>query len=360
MSSGTGADALAPIASGIGEPGTEGPAALGDARARGRHPLMAFVVRRVAIGAVTLLVASFLIFLATNALPGNVAQTVLGRNAKPALIVKLDHELGLNRPVLSRYGTWVGGLFHGNLGKSAVAAVQGNPQTSVTSLIGTPLRNSLVLAVIAMVLLVPLALLLGTLAAVHAGRFGDYTVSYSSLVVGALPEFVLGTLLIVVFFTVFGLLPPVSLLPPGTSPFAHVNELVLPVLTLLGVSLAFTARQVRAGVLATLGEDYVTIARLSGLRERRVLWRYAMRNALAPSVQSFAQALQYLFGGIIVVETLFAYPGIGLALVQAVSVRDLTEVQGITLVLAAAYIAINIVADLIVVLLVPKLRTGMR
>jgi peptide/nickel transport system permease protein len=345
-------------------PGVGGPSgsASGERRGRARsaHPLAMFLGRRVGAGILTLLVASLLVFLATNALPGNVAEVLAGRNATPAVISRLDGELKLNEPVLSRYGTWLAGLIQGDFGKSAVAVVESNTDSSVASQIGTPFRNSLILAGITIVLLVPLALLIGTLSAVNAGRSRDYVASYFTLVLGALPEFVLGTLLIVVFFSLLNWLPPVSLIPPGSSPLAHVNELVLPVLTLLGVSLAFCARQVRAGVLTVLGEEYVTMARLSGVREARVIMRYALRNAVAPSIQTFAQAFQYLFGGIIVVETLFAYPGVGQALVQAVSVRDVTVVQAIAVVLAATYIAINIAADLLVVLVVPRLRTGLR
>jgi peptide/nickel transport system permease protein len=179
-------------------------------------------------------------------------------------------------------------------------------------------------------------------------------------VVGSLPEFVVGTFLIAVLFSWLNVLPPVALVAPGTSPLAHINALVLPVLTLLSVSLAFSARQVRAGVIEVLRNDYVTMARLSGIPERRVLWRYVLRNALAPSVQTFAQTLQYLFGGIIIVEALFSFPGIGQLLVQSVNERDVTLVQGITFVLAGAYIVTNILADLIVVFLVPRLRTGLQ
>ena len=196
------------------------------------------------------------------------------------------------------------------------------------------------------------------MAAVRANRATDYAVSYSGIVVGSLPEFVFGTFLIVIFFSELHLLLPVALVPPGSSPLAHPEALVLPVFTLLGVALAFCARQVRAGVITALRQDYVATARLNGVPEHRVLRRFALRNALAPSVQSFAQALQYLFGGIIVVESLFAYPGIGSLLVQAVLGRDLTEVQSIAFVLAALYIAVNVAADLVVVLLVPKLRTS--
>jgi peptide/nickel transport system permease protein len=351
-----------PASDGIGSPQPSGAPGrpTGSGGTSSLRGALAFVVRRVATGILTLLVATVLIFAATNALPGNVAQTVLGHNSTPAAVAHLDKELGLNHSLAYRYVHWLGGVVHGDLGKSAVAVAQSEPITSVASIISTPLRNSLILALIAFVLLLPLSLVLGTLAAVKAGRPRDYVISYLALIFGALPEFVLGTLLIVLFFNVLDLLPPVSLVAPGTSPLASPDKLILPVLTLLGVSVAFCARQVRAGVVASLRQDYVTMARLGGIRERRVLSRYALRNALAPSVQSFAQSLQYLFGGIIIVETLFDYPGVGQALVVAVQARDVTEVAGITFVLAAAYIAINIFADLLVVFLVPKLRTGLR
>jgi peptide/nickel transport system permease protein len=326
---------------------------------RTAHPVLMFLARRIAAGILTLLVVSVLIFLATNALPGNVAQVVLGRNGTPQLVHLLDQRLGLDRSLVSRYGSWLSGIFQGNLGDSAVEVAQSAPNPGVAGPIFTALANSLVLAIATTILLVPLSLLLGTWAAVRAGRASDYATSYASLVLGALPEFVLGTFLIVIFFTQLNLLPAVSLVPPGTSPLANVNALILPIVTLLGVSLSFCVRQVRAGVIQALRQDYVSMARLSGLPETKVLRRYALRNALAPSIQTFAQSIQYLFGGIVVVESLYAYPGIGSMLVRAVSARDVTEVQAITLVLAAAFIFINIFADLIVVLIVPKLRTSL-
>lgn len=330
------------------------------ASARRGHPVLRFVLRRVLAGIGTLFVASVLIFLATNALPGNVAEVVLGKTATPEATAHLEAKLGVNEPLVSRYVDWLGGVFQGDLGESATELAGGATEAPVADLIGTPLRNSVVLAVCTMLLLIPLSLLLGTIAAVAAGRGSDYAISYGSLVLGSLPEFVLGTFLILIFFTQLDLLPPVALVPPGASPLDDPEALILPIATLLGVALAFSARQVRAGVIEALRQDYVMMARLNGIRERRVLWRYALRNALAPTVQTFALSLQYLFGGIIVVEALFAYPGIGDLLVNGVAARDVTLVQGVTLVLAAMYIAINIVADLIVVFLVPKLRTGMQ
>jgi peptide/nickel transport system permease protein len=335
-----------------GEPGSAG--------RTHRHPVARFVVRRVAAGLATLLVASALIFVATNALPGDVAQVVLGRYATQSRLETLRTRLDLNQPLVVRYVHWLGNAVTGDLGQSAVQLANGQGDAPVWPIIRTPLRNSVILALGTIILLIPLSLLAGTAAAVRAGKPTDYILSYTALVLGSLPEFVVGTFLIAVFFSWLNLLPPVALVAPGASPLSNTNALVLPILTLLAVSLAFSARQVRAGVVEALRQDYVNMARLGGMRERKVLLRYALRNALAPSVQAFAQSIQYLFGGIIVVESLFSYPGIGQLLVQSVSERDFTLIQGITLVLAALYIAINIAADLVVVFLVPKLRTNLR
>jgi peptide/nickel transport system permease protein len=205
--------------------------------------------------------------------------------------------------------------------------------------------------------MIPLALVFGILSAVRAGRPLDHTVSVSSLAIISLPEFIIGSLLILVFFTWLDVLPPVSLIPPGANPLAEPKLLVLPVLTLLGASLAASIRMVRAGMVETLNAEYVTMARLNGFSEGLVVRRYALRNALAPSVQVLAQNVQYLVGGIVVTEYLFNYPGLGKELVDAVAIRDVREVQVVALLIAAFYILINIVADLLVVLLVPKLRT---
>lgn len=337
--------------------GMERPAA--PAATPGRHPVLGFLLRRTALGLATIVVASLLIFLATNALPGSVANAVLGRDATPARVAELNHELGLDAPVLERYASWLGGVLTGDLGESAIDVARGREDASVAEKIARPLGNSLELAAVVAVLLIPLSLLLGTLAAVKAGRALDYGISYVSLVLAGLPEFVLGIFVILVMSTNLGWFPGVSLIPTG-SPLAHPRELVLPVLTLLGVLVGFCARQIRAGVIETLRSDYVTMARLSGVRETRVVWRYALRNALAPSVQTFALAVQYLLGGMIVVESLFTFPGIGQQLVQAVALRDIPVVTAIAFLLAALYVAINVLADLLVVLLVPKLRTGLR
>jgi peptide/nickel transport system permease protein len=326
---------------------------------RARNPVVAFLARRIASGLATLLVASFLIFAGTEFLPGNVATVVLGKNATPQAVTTLEHQLKLNRPLLTRYVSWLGGVVTGDLGQSAVELAQGASSAPVSKEIGTPLRNSVILAALTMLLLFPLSLGLGVLAGVRAGRPTDYAVSIPALVIGAFPEFVIGTFLILIFFSALDLLPPVALVSPGQTPFSHPTVLILPVLTLLAVTAASAIRQIRAGMIEVLDQDYVETARLNGIPSRRVLWRYAIRNAMAPSVQIFAQNIQYLLGGIIIVESVFDYPGIGLFLVNAVSTRDVTAVAAVALIVAAVYIFVNVIADLIVVLLVPKLRTGM-
>lgn len=321
------------------------------------HPAAFFVARRLAAGLGTLLVVSILIFLCTSVIPGNAATVVLGRSATPATLHALERLLGLNRPLYEQYLSWLGGLLHGNLGSSAVLIAQHQPDPSIATSIKYPLINSLVLGGITAILLVPLTLFLGLLAGVKADKFVDHLVSVPSLVIAGLPEFVTGSLLIYIFFSWLNLLPPVSLVSPGAFPLASPKILILPVLTLLAVAVGSGIRQVRLGMIEALQTDFVQFARLNGISERRILIRYAMRNAVANSVQTIAQNLQYLVGGIIVVEAVFAYPGIGTYLVTAVLAHDTNEVLAASVILAAMYTVINIAADLVVVFLVPKLRT---
>lgn len=322
------------------------------------HPMLRFVVLRALAGIATLLAVSILVFVGTEVLPGDAAGAVLGRNAAPEQLAELRDQMGLERPAVVRYLDWLGGLAMGDLGNSAAGYAEGSVRP-IRDEIGGPVSNSLSLALAAALAMVPLSLMFGVLAAVRAGKATDHTISVGSLAIVSLPEFIIGSLLILVFFSWLGWLSPISLVPPGESPFADPNDLVLPVLTLLGASLAGSIRMVRAGMIQALATDYVRMARLNGFSERTVVRRYALRNALAPSVQVLAQNLQYLVGGIVVVEYLFGYPGLGKELVDAVAIRDVREVQSIAILIAAIYIAINIVADVLVVLLVPKLRTSL-
>jgi peptide/nickel transport system permease protein len=296
------------------------------------------------------------VFVGTEILPGDAASAVLGRNATPDQLAELQELMGLDRPAVERYFDWLGGLVQGDLGHAAAGYAQGT-ELSIWDQISTEFSNSVILAAITAAIMIPVSLALGVAAAIRAGRPADHAISIGSLALISLPEFVLGSLLILLFFSWLDVLPPVSLVPPGENPLSKPTALVLPVLTLLGVTLAASIRMVRAGMIEVLRTDYVQMARLNGFRERVVVVRYALRNALGPSVQVFAQNIQYLVGGIIVVEYLFAYPGIGKELVDSVAIRDVRAVQSIAILLAAIYIGLNIVADLIVLLLVPKLRT---
>jgi peptide/nickel transport system permease protein len=207
-------------------------------------------------------------------------------------------------------------------------------------------------------LMIPLSLGLGLWSGMRADRPVDHVVSGVSLVFISVPEFVTGTLFAVVLAGALDVVPPISLVAPGASPLAEPDVLVLPVLTLLAASLAYSTRMVRAGVIEAATADYVQLARLSGVSERRVVWKHVLRNALAPAVQVIALTASWIFGGVIIVETVFQYPGLGQALVEAVAARDIPFVQSVAMLVAAIYIVTNIVADLLVVFLIPKLRTG--
>jgi peptide/nickel transport system permease protein len=323
-----------------------------------RHPLVGFVLRRVAAGAATLFVVSILLFVGTNVLPGDVASAVLGRDSTPAGLAQIRADLHLNRPAPVRYWNWLSGFVQGDLGSSvATQAVSGQP-APISGLLGDRLRNTAVLALFTVALLIPLSIGFGVFSAMRAGRPVDHAITGISLGLISLPEFVTGTLLVLLLAQWLGLLPGVSLIPIGETVFSHVSILVLPVLTLLAASLAQTTRMVRAGMLEVLRSDYVEWARLSGHRERDVVFRYALRNALAPTVQVIALNVQWLVGGIVVTEYVFGYPGIGQALVQAVSARDVPYVLSVGMLIAIVYISLNVLADVLVVLLVPKLRTA--
>ena len=310
-----------------------------------------FVLRRLAIGVVLLALVSVLVFGATQILPGDAASAILGRSATPAQKEIFRKQLGLDRPLPEQYWRWVSHVVRGDLGRSVAN------QVPVTSFISARAGKSLVLALAALIVLLPVSLALGVLSGIRRERPIDHAISVTSLALIALPEFVTGTLLIAFIAVTLKWLPPTSIIESG-GVFSNLSLLVLPVLTLCLTATPYVIRMVRAGVSEAMSADYVQMARLSGIPERRVVVHHALRNALAPTVQVLALTMQYLIGGIVIVETVFAYPGLGQGLVQAVVARDIPTVQGVAMLLAAIYILINIVADVIVVLLIPKLRTS--
>ena len=274
--------------------------------------MVAFVAKRIGQGLLTLFVMSILIFAATNVLPGNVAETVLGKQATPALVASLDHKLGLNRSLVARYESWLTGAVHGDFGQSAVAVAENNlGNASVAKMIGVPLRNSAILAFLAMLVIMPTAVLLGVL----AGSARRQQTGLRNLIPRARAGRVSRVRARDCVDRALLLHARLASARRARTAREHASQppdsLILPLLTLVGVSVGWAARQVRAGMVEVMRRDYVMVARLAGIPERRVLRRYALRNGLATSVQVLAQTAQYLLGGIIVVEVLFSYPGVG-------------------------------------------------
>lgn len=296
-------------------------------------------------GVGTLLAASVLIFAVMQVLPGDAVTTQLGQLSQDKqLVQQLRHKYGLDRPAPIRYLYWIGGAVRGDLGTEPASGVR------VSTLIREPGRRTLYLLAASLVLMFPLALLIGTASALRRGSWFDGAMQSLVLVLASLPSFVVGIGLILVFAFAWRVLPAVSL---GISP----RFLALPVATLVLGWVPFTARMVRAGVVGVLDSDYVQMARLKGLPERRVIRKHVLPNALVPAIQAFALTAASMPAGIVIVEYLFSYQGIGNTLVQAVENRDTALVEAITLLLVIVYVAANLASDVASILLTPRLRT---
>lgn len=318
-----------------------------------RHPIAAYIAKRIGSGLLVVLAEAIVVFAAVSFLPGNVVTAVLGRSVSPQGAALLIHQLGLDKPWPARLVTWLAGFLRGDLGQSLAA------HESVTSLAAPRLINSTILALSALVLLIPFAVGVGAYTGVRAGHWADRVLSSVTLTLIATPEFVMGSLLAYIFGVSLHILPAVSLFDPGTGPLGEPAVLVLPVVTLVLVNFGYSARIVRAGVAESMQSEYVKMARLNGIPERRVVWRYGLRNALAPSIQMLALTAQYLIGGVVVVETVFQYPGVGLLLVDSAGTRDIAVIQALAVVLAAIYIGVNIATDITITLVTPRLRTSL-
>ena len=316
-----------------------------------RHPILSVVVVRCALGLGTLVAVSIVIFLATQALPGNAAYAVLGHGATPQRLRAIEDQLHLNRSLVSQYGSWIGGVLHGNFGKSLASG------QSVGSLIGPRLENSAVLVLGAGIVGTLLAGGLGLIAAARRDRVFDHVASVVALTITALPEFVVAIALVIVFaVNLLHILPAVSAIPPGTSPLDDLSALWLPIATLSLVIAPYIFRMMRGAMIEALESDYVEMAELKGLSRRRVLLMHALPNSLPPVIQVIGLNLLYLAGGIVIVEYVFNYPGIGAALVDAVSNRDIPTIQFLVLILAAFYVFVNITTDVIALMASPRRR----
>jgi peptide/nickel transport system permease protein len=308
------------------------------------------IAQRLLFGALTLLAVSVLIFAATELLPGDVASAVLGRQATPEAAAAIRAELGLDRPAPARYADWLGGFFRGDLGRSLANREPIGPR------LAERLGNTLFLAAVAALVAVPLAVGLGITAAVRRDGLLDRAASALTLAAISVPEFFVGYLLVVLLAVQVPLFPSLATVSAGMGLAERLQAVALPALTLTLVVVAHMMRMTRAAVVDLLAAPYAEMARLKGLSEARVVVRHALPNALGPIAAVVALNLAYLVAGVVVVEVVFVYPGAGQYMVDAVATRDVPVVQACAMAFAAAYIGLNLLADLLGMLGNPRLR----
>jgi len=312
-------------------------------------------LRRLALGVLTLFLISLVVFAAVLALPGDAATAILGKEATPERVAALRDQLHLNDSVITQYFDWIGGVLTGSFGDSAAT------QQPVSELLSDRVANTAFLVFVAAIVAVPLSIGIGVWTAMRRDRPVDHMLSNGSLVLAALPEFVIGIGLILLFATsVFHWFPAVSLLAPGEKAWSDPSVVVLPAATLVLAVTPYISRIMRGSMIEVLESEYVTMARLKGLPERTVIWRHAVPNAIVPAIQVTALQLAWMAGGVVVVEFVFSYPGIGSLFIDAVGNRDMPVVQTITMLAAAIYVVLNLLADLATIAVTPRLRTEAR
>ncbi len=322
-----------------------------NAGGREPHPIRSLLIKRTLLGIMTIVMIAVIVYAATLVLPGDAATAILGQTATPARLAILRHQLGLDQPVLTRFFDWAGKAVQGNFGKSLSL---GEP---VTSVVGVRLANSAILVAVVAVISTFFGVVCGVFAAFRRDGWFDSVGSVIALMSSAIPEFVVAIFVIMVMaINVFHLFPAVSLLPPGTSILTAPDKLVLPVITLVIVVTPYVFRMSRGAMIESLDSDYIEFAKMKGVGLHRVLFRHALPNAVAPVIQVVGLNLLYLAGGIVLVETVFDYPGIGQLLVQSIDNRDVPLIQFIVLVLAVFYVILNIATDVGVLLVTPRKR----
>jgi len=314
------------------------------------HPVLKLVSQRLALGLCLLLAASVLIFVGTEVLPGDVAANILGQGATPESLANLREQLGLNEPAVTRYFGWLTGILQGDLG----TALSNGPDIATS--LGQRLGNTLFLAFWAAVVSVPLAILLGLIAVRYRNRWPDKVISTFTLATISVPEFLLGYIAIFIVAVQWRALPSLAMINDAMSLGEKLYAIALPVLVLVLTVLGHMMRMTRAAILNVLESAYVETAELKGLPPFRVIARHALPNAIAPVVNVVMLNLAYLVVGVVVVEVVFVYPGMGQYLVDHVSKRDVPVVQACGLVFAAIYIGLNILADVISIMANPRLR----
>lgn len=315
-----------------------------------RFPLLALVIERILLSLLLLVAVSMLIFGGVEALPGDFATTYLGQSATPQAVANIRAELGLDRPVVTRYFEWLAGAVQGDFGTSWAS------RNSVSEQVGNRLGNSLFLAGFAAVISVPLAVGLGMLSVHFRNRMPDKIINVISLAAISLPEFFIGYLLILYFAVNFGIATFPATVYEGMGFIERLKAIALPTATLVLVVLAHMMRMTRAAILSVMSSAYMETAELKGLSAFRAIVKHAAPNALAPIINVVALNLAYLVVGVVVVEVVFVYPGMGQYMVDAVTVRDMPVVQACGLIFAAVYIFLNMLADILAIIANPRLR----
>lgn len=313
--------------------------------------LSRLILGRIGLGIATLIIVSMLIFIGIDLLPGDLAQQILGQSATPETLAAYRLELGLDQPAHTRYINWVSGVLHGDFGRSMANG------RDVATLIGPRLLRTLFLAGYAAAIAVPLAILLGILVALFRNSAFDRIVNTMALSAVSMPEFFVGYVLILLLAVEVSIFPSLARLDDSMSFAQALYVTFLPALTLILVVIAHMMRMTRAAIIDVLAAPYIEMAKLKGTPPLQVILRHALPNALAPIINVVALNLAYLVVGVVVVEVVFAYPGLGQLLVDAVVNRDFPIVQAVGLFFAATYIALNLLADILSILANPRLRT---
>jgi peptide/nickel transport system permease protein len=309
-----------------------------------------FLLTRLGLAAITLFLLSVIVFIGANLLPGNVARRKLGNLADQSAVDQLNHQLGTDKPILVQYWNWISGLLHGDLGTSL------SYRLPVTDLIGPALTHSLKLAAFAFVMVVPLAILGGVFAALKRDRLADRIITVGGLSLAVVPEFVTGIMLILVFGLWLDLFPVSANAPDGSSIFTQLRYLFLPALTLVIVLFGYISRITRAGTIEALDADYTRTAVLKGLPRRTVVRRHVLRNSLLPTIAVIATQTGYLIGGLVVIETLFNYPGMGRLIFTAADDKDFPLLTVSVLIVGIVFLVATLLADLAYSLLNPRIR----
>jgi peptide/nickel transport system permease protein len=309
-----------------------------------------YVLKRIGLALLTLLLLSVIIFFAGEILPGDPGRAILGPFAAESAVKALDQQLGVNRPILTQYWTWLTGILHGDLGTSYQF------RAPVSTFLWPALGRSLKLAAVAFVIVVPLSIVGGVVAALYRGRAVDRSISVAGLSLSTVPEFVSGIVLIVVFAIGLKWLPVTANAPAGSSPLTQLRYLILPAFALVLILFGYIARMARAGTIEALDSDYVRTATLKGLPRSVVIRRHVLRNSLLPTITVIATQTGYLIGGLVVVETLFNYPGLGRLIFTAVTDKDFPMLEAGVLVIGVVYLVATLVADILYTVLNPRIR----